>query len=344
MSWHCLQDQEAAFSVDAYLAGLRSARARLSRTPAGCCLPGSETESYPDSRFGMTCGRSTESRGAALLMLSPAGSPAKTSPAPERVQGLQEREAGCGAKCTELLARYARDTHLWKTPQCSLLEGLDEFSETWPKSGMMLRGCAYRQPIAAHRTSGKEFGFSQKMQWLTPTVEDAARKGSANAWEKYITQGFTPGARLRNQVAARVWIGTPTASMTKRSAAFAEGRLPTPQEFVRSFPTPCSNGKGGSHAAKKWEKILQNPNMFPTPTCHDAKLANPAPNKTAQGSPCLTERILEQDTSGGQLNPTWVEWLMGWPIGWTDLELLETDRFQSWLRLHSSPCNESLKG
>ena len=22
---------------------------------------------------------------------------------------------------------------------------------------------------------------------------------------------------------------------------------------------------------------------------------------------------------GGQLNPTWVEWLMGFPIGWTDL-------------------------
>jgi len=24
--------------------------------------------------------------------------------------------------------------------------------------------------------------------------------------------------------------------------------------------------------------------------------------------------------TGGQLNPPWVEWLMGFPIGWTDLE------------------------
>jgi hypothetical protein len=23
---------------------------------------------------------------------------------------------------------------------------------------------------------------------------------------------------------------------------------------------------------------------------------------------------------GGKLNPTWVEWLMGFPLGWTDLE------------------------
>ena len=28
----------------------------------------------------------------------------------------------------------------------------------------------------------------------------------------------------------------------------------------------------------------------------------------------------------GSLNPNWVEWLMGWPIGWTDLSALETDR------------------
>ncbi len=29
---------------------------------------------------------------------------------------------------------------------------------------------------------------------------------------------------------------------------------------------------------------------------------------------------------GGHLNPMWVEWLMGWPIEWTDLKPLETDK------------------
>jgi len=29
---------------------------------------------------------------------------------------------------------------------------------------------------------------------------------------------------------------------------------------------------------------------------------------------------------GGHLNPMWVEWLMGWPIEWTDLNPLETDK------------------
>ena len=36
----------------------------------------------------------------------------------------------------------------------------------------------------------------------------------------------------------------------------------------------------------------------------------------------------------GRLNPTWVEWLMGWPMGWTGLKPLAMDRFQRWLRLH----------
>ena len=39
----------------------------------------------------------------------------------------------------------------------------------------------------------------------------------------------------------------------------------------------------------------------------------------------------------GQLNPTWVEWLMGWPLGWTDSSASATDRCQQWQRLHGAP-------
>jgi hypothetical protein len=38
--------------------------------------------------------------------------------------------------------------------------------------------------------------------------------------------------------------------------------------------------------------------------------------------------------TGGSLNPPWVEWLMGWPIGWSDLRPLEMDKFQQWLGSH----------
>jgi hypothetical protein len=33
--------------------------------------------------------------------------------------------------------------------------------------------------------------------------------------------------------------------------------------------------------------------------------------------------------NGGKLNPTWVEWLMGWPLGWTDLKPLAMDKSHS---------------
>lgn len=37
---------------------------------------------------------------------------------------------------------------------------------------------------------------------------------------------------------------------------------------------------------------------------------------------------------GGQLNPTWVEWLMGWPLEWTDLKPSEMAKFQEWQQQH----------
>ena len=42
-----------------------------------------------------------------------------------------------------------------------------------------------------------------------------------------------------------------------------------------------------------------------------------------------------QPRQDGQLNPEWVEWFMGWPIGWTELKPLAMDRFREWRQQHS---------
>ena len=41
--------------------------------------------------------------------------------------------------------------------------------------------------------------------------------------------------------------------------------------------------------------------------------------------------------NGGKLNPMWVEWLMGWPVGWTDLKPLETGKCHFVPQQHGEP-------
>ena len=38
----------------------------------------------------------------------------------------------------------------------------------------------------------------------------------------------------------------------------------------------------------------------------------------------------QHKTGNAQLNPDWVEWLMGWPISWTSLEPLSLKEFRAW--------------
>ena len=81
--------------------------------------------------------------------------------------------------------------------------------------------------------------------------------------------------------------------------------------------------------------------LWPTPSARDWK---DSPGMSKEGvnpdgsvrkrEDQLARRVFTQEDTqtGGTLNPTWVEWLMGWPIGWTDLEQLVTGKCQ--LALH----------
>ena len=68
--------------------------------------------------------------------------------------------------------------------------------------------------------------------------------------------------------------------------------------------------------------------MWPTPTAQDSK-NNGAPSQMDRNTKPLNAEV------GGSLNPIWVEWLMGWPLGWTDSKPLEMDKFQQWQHSHS---------
>jgi hypothetical protein len=76
---------------------------------------------------------------------------------------------------------------------------------------------------------------------------------------------------------------------------------------------------------------------WPTPTVNDSKNSTLPPSQINHDN-IPGALIRNGEAPGGQLNPTWVEWLMGWPLGWTDLKPLETDKFREWQQQHSGFC------
>jgi len=94
----------------------------------------------------------------------------RTSASPEKAQVLPESVPASGANTPGSLAKYDRDTSSWKTSQLCLGGGLETFSGTWPRSGMMLSGTAFRLPTLVQDNFGTEFGL-----WPTPNA--TASKG-----------------------------------------------------------------------------------------------------------------------------------------------------------------------
>ncbi len=74
------------------------------------------------------------------------------------------------------------------------------------------------------------------------------------------------------------------------------------------WPTPTSSlGTNGDGLATAVLKCA-------TPTARDWRSGKASQATHDRNSRPLSEQI------GGLLNPEWVEWLMNWPIGWTDLK------------------------
>ena len=80
--------------------------------------------------------------------------------------------------------------------------------------------------------------------------------------------------------------------------------------------------------------------MWPTPvaTAHKGWSAGHNRADTDDRLDYTIERQANQSGTTGRLNPEFVEYLMGWPIGHTGLEPVATARFQEWLLAHS-PCS-----
>jgi hypothetical protein len=252
------------------------------------------------SRFGMTFKPLTEDRGEELLTLYLAGFPAKTSQPQEKVTDSTEPDRECGERWHAWLAKYDPVTSSWKTPQCSLLGEEQESLETLPRWGMTANGLLWEQPTLEPITRETASGL-----WLTPRATDV---GKGEKQETFLKRMGDRTDRCAQSLAAQVnnprtwptpnardWKDCPTQNLYRQI-----GQISTAVAVYRQiiWPTPRTAGMCGGTGS--WELLNKNT------TKEEARQMGAG--------------------NGGKLNPTWVEWLMGWPLGWTDLKPLEMDK------------------
>jgi hypothetical protein len=396
----CLPEQAAESLEESSLDGEQSAPSNGNPTPLAFLPPDKMTAFSRLSRSGTTFAPLTEGLGEDVLTWFLAGFPARTSVAPEMARESTASEAASGLKCLGSLARWDRDTSLWRTHQFSLLGDLEPFSETWPRWGMMRGGECWELLMPVRLTSENESGL-----WATPTASTGRPEPEGKTGKKLVTQVAmwpTPQAHKTTRSGEIVNAdGTPWNGITKPHSKTSGRPITTAlADAVALWPTPRSQdakhgsctdyelsrdkGKDLLHVAverakvdgkechlpvtstdttKKPENLAtlalsadstiatianaqdqpkrasntskltasSTAEVWPTPKARDWKDGT---SKGPEGWTGDLGKAVNPSKDGGSLNPTWVEWLMGWPLGWTDLKPLETARFQAWLRSH----------
>ena len=237
------------------------------------------------------------------------GSRARTSQTLASALALRVSEAVSGPNTRASLASYDPASSSWRTSQRCLVEGWTVFSETWPRSGMMRSGTAYQLAPLAPLTSGTGSG-----SWPTPNASPLTNSTSLTC----SGDGRTKPNKLGGAVA--MW-PTPTTFYTRENWPIEKVRAKQAEVKAATLAKgkhQTGNGFGLhlAHAVKMW----------PTPTSTMSKGSSPAALTRKTGASRENDRLdhAVMATDGGQLNPTWVEWLMGFPTGHTDLRPSET--------------------
>lgn len=354
-----------------------SAPSNSNPTPQAYCSPARMTDYSRLSRYGMTYAPLTDDRGAALLTWYLEASRARTFQPREKAPALTAPAPGSGGKCTELSMRYDRNSHSWKTHLCLWAEDLPESSVILPKSGTMRNGLCWERTTWEPRTSGNASGYLHMIP--TPTACNAPNKGSHSRGPKSLmdvaSTGWMPGMMWPTPRAGKTGAETPESWL----ARYAAGKVSTPplglavkfatpqardfrtgesnrwdnprrsrnlNDQIAKFPTPMSRDwkdSGSSQGNRKSPNLGTIASMYPAPRtkgmCGGTGSYQKMKDLEAKGIITPDERRQMTAGSGGQLNPTWVEWLMGWPLEWTALKPLAMGKYLLWRQLHSGFCS-----
>ena len=173
MSWLFSQVLVEEYLGDISSDGEQSAPSSGNHTQQAYLPPDKMTDFSRLSRFGMTFRPLTEDLGEELLTLYLEDFRAKTSPPQEVAQELKGNGQECGEKWQGSFTKFDPNLSLWKTHQCSLLGDLTQFSETWPRWGLMRDGECWEQTSLDFPIVENEFGC------LLPTPVTSMWRGAS---------------------------------------------------------------------------------------------------------------------------------------------------------------------
>jgi hypothetical protein len=305
------------------------------------------------SQSGMTFKPLTASHGEDVLMSYLEAFPAKTSVAPAKVQASKESDLPCGRTWRESLEKFDLNTHTWKTHQCLWDEDLQPSSVILPKWGMMQNGELWERITSALPTSATESGLlptpratdGDKGSRTKTGAEKEYARGKNKDLGMFVAMWPTPRAQEAKHGKPTDWEMQTDHEGTKHSlrvqVAKRDKNWPTPTANEDAAGTP--DGKMQwmfSHAARSGycTRLEYQKQKWPTPTSSEYKGAvmDRIPG-TDQYRGNLCEKA-ELETGAPQLengkvmrlNPDWVEWLMGWPVGWTSMEKITELDWRDW--------------
>lgn len=164
-------------------------------------------------------------------------------------------------------------------------------------------------------------------------------KGSSTRWKSWVSSGLrrsfktpTHSGRLTDENACSFSLPTPSASAYGSNQGGASGRQgqhtrPSLDSMITRLPSPKARD---AEAGVDPRTRAEGPNLItaiarlPSPTAGDAKASGAAGYSTESGrhsGTTLTDATCVAASAGrrGRLNPRFSEWMMGLPLGWTEL-------------------------
>jgi len=215
-------------------------------------------------------------------------SPAKTYQLPDKARASRKLQGlVSGSNSLEPYAWYDQNTSSWKTYQRSLLTDWTLFSETFTRQGIMnVSGAVYQAQVLELAINVTDGSYLESLP--TPTTMDHLGQRSPEALRKQMEgarKGRTKLANLREAVNPK-----------------------TQETFNSLLPTPRA-AKGMNMKLSKGMAKLEHKKYLETEIA--AKIHT-------HGEVQNTDSTQTGDNM--YLNPAFVEEMMGYEIGWTDLK------------------------